>query len=161
MIEVVELDLTVRPTAEAVVAVQRPSYTVEAARIGYDRMPGLIEGVNEVVRLPLTLLGAIESDELVGVLGYSCSGAVVDIDRLTVHPAHFRRGVGTRLLAAVHQVERAAERFEVSTASANTPAIALYRAMGYECVRTDVSEGVALSHFVRRHPDRSQDPSQE
>lgn len=71
MVVVVMLDHTERRVAEAVVSVQRPSYAVEAALIGYDRMPGLVEDVGDVMQLPLTLLGAMAGTELVGVLGFS------------------------------------------------------------------------------------------
>lgn len=149
-IEVTTLDQRERAVAEAVVSVQRPSYAVEAALIGYDQMPGLTEGVEDVMRLPLTLLGALADGRLTGVLGFSGTDSVVEIDRLVVHPAHFRRGVGRRLINALHELAAGAERFEVSTGTENTPAVSLYLAMGYECTRREVSEGVSLSRFVRR-----------
>ena len=149
-IEVTTLDQRERAVAEAVVSVQRPAYAVEAALIGYDQMPGLTEGVEDVMCLPLTLLGAEAGSQLVGVLGFSDTDSMVEIDRLVVDPAHFRRGVGRRLVSALHELAADAGRFDVSTGTENTPAISLYLAMGYECTRSDVSEGVSLSHFVRR-----------
>lgn len=153
-IEVTTLDQRERAVAEAVVSVQRPSYAVEAALIGYDQMPGLTEAVEDVMRLPLTLLGAMADSQLAGVLGFSGTHSVVEIDRLVVHPAHFRRGVGRRLVSALHEFAANAERFEVSTGTENAPAVSLYLAMGYECTRSEMSEGVSLSHFVRWVRDR-------
>lgn len=149
-IEVVTLDQRERAVAEGVVSVQRAAYAVEAAIIGYDRMPGLLEGVDDVMRLPLTLLGAKADGRLAGVLGFTVTDSVVEIDRLVVHPTHFRRGVGGRLVSALHDLGARAERFEVSTGTDNAPAVSLYLAMGYECTGTELSDGVALSHFTRQ-----------
>lgn len=139
-----------RCVAESVRNVQRASYAVEAGLIGYDRMPGLIEDADDVRRLPLTMLGAIVDAQLVGVLGYRRSGETVDIDRLVVLPSHFRRGFARHLLVDLHHREADAACFQVSTAAANAPAVALYEAMGYRQENAEVVESVQLVHFVRR-----------
>jgi Acetyltransferase (GNAT) domain len=48
------------------------------------------------------MLGAFDDGRLVGVLGYQRSGDVVDVDRLAVSTAHFRKGLGRRLREALH-----------------------------------------------------------
>ncbi|MDP1818503.1 MAG: GNAT family N-acetyltransferase [Acidimicrobiales bacterium] len=103
---------------------------MEADLIGFDKMPPLLEGVDEIAQLALTVLGAVERHEVVGLLGYSRDDGIVDIDGLAVDPAPFRRGVGRTLLEALHHREPHAGRFEVSTGAENEPAISLYRAMG-------------------------------
>lgn len=109
---------------------QRAAYRVEADLIGFQQIPPLLEEAEDVQRLDVTFLGALDGEALLGLIGYRRLGTVVDIDRLAVDPRWFRRGLGRQLLAAVHEREDP-ERFEVSTGTANVPALALYRTAGY------------------------------
>jgi ribosomal protein S18 acetylase RimI-like enzyme len=136
-------------TARAIVALQKPSYAVEAALIGYDQMPGLIESPADVAALNLTVLGAFDDGQLAGILGYQRIADVVDLDRVAVSTAHFRQGVGRSLLEALHERESTAIRFEVSTGSANPAAIALYTGAGYRPVHEETLAGIDIVHFER------------
>ena len=136
-------------TARTIVALQKPSYAVEAALIGYDQMPGLIESPADVAALDLTMLGAFDEGQLAGILGYQRIADVVDLDRVAASTAHFRRGIGRSLLEALHERESTAIRFEVSTGSANRAAIALYTAAGYRCVRQETLADIDIVHFER------------
>jgi ribosomal protein S18 acetylase RimI-like enzyme len=136
-------------TARAIVALQKPSYAVEAALIGYDQMPGLIESPEDVAVLDLTMLGAFDEGQLAGILGYQRIGDVVDLDRVAVSTTHFRRGIGRSLLEALHEREITAIRFEVSTGSANPGAIALYTGAGYRPVQEESLAGINIVHFER------------
>jgi GNAT superfamily N-acetyltransferase len=134
--------------ASRIVALQRVSYSVEAELIGF-RIPVLDESAVDVARLDLTVLGAVESGELVGLLGYRQARGVVDIDRLAVHPRCFRQGVARSLLAELHRREPGAHRFEVSTGADNVPALALYARMGYRHERDEWKVGVRVVHLAR------------
>lgn len=147
---VVEIDHRDPDLALRVRDLQRAAYRIEAELIGYDQMPPLREEVTDILRLDLTILGAMEDDSLIGVLGYARVSGTVDIDRLAVEPARFRRGVGRTLLDGLHRRESDASRFEVSTGAANRPAIALYEAMGYRLTSEEISHDVRLSHFARQ-----------
>ncbi len=136
-------------TAATIVALQKPAYAVEAALIGYYQMPGLIESPADVAALNLTMLGAFDDGQLAGVLGYQRIVDVVDLDRVAVSQAHFRRGIGRSLLEALHERESTAIRFEVSTGSANPAAIALYTGAGYRPVREETLAGINIVHFER------------
>ena len=102
--------------------------------------------------LDLRILGAHDGDRLVGVLGYRRHGDQVDVDRLAVHPDHFRQGVGATLLAELHRLEADARRIEVKTSTGNTPATSLYLRSGYVIVARDDSGPVPVSHFARSRP---------
>lgn len=129
---------------------QRAAYRVEAGLIGSDQMPPLKEEVIDIVRLDLTILGAEEGVDLVGLLGYTRLDDAVDIDRLAVQPTRFRQGIGGALLYALHHRESDVRRFSVSTGAANRPAIALYEAMGYGVMSEELSSDVRLAHLERR-----------
>ena len=147
------VDHTEDATARAIVAVQQAAYRVEADLIGYDRMPPLVESPVDVARLELTILGVHDGERLVGLAGYgvdaSGDDAVVEIERLAVDPAWARRGIGRALVTAVHEHEAHATRFEVSTGTANAPAVTLYLSLGYEEVDAKVLDGCPVTFFVR------------
>ena len=153
MTEIVRLDHRVPAVAEQIVDVQRAGYQVEARLTGYDGMPGLHQDAAAVAALDLQVLGALDDGRLVGLLGYTRHGALVDVDRLAVHPEQFRRGIGTALLGDLHRREADARRFEVMTSTGNTPAISLYLQAGYVIVGRDDAGPVPVSHFARSRPN--------
>ncbi len=110
------------------------AYAVEADLVGHDAIPPLHETVTELRSQPLVFLGVSCDRTLAGVLGYRRDGDTVDIDRLAVDPAFFRRGLATRLLREVFPRERDATRFTVSTGSGNQPAVSLYEQFEFRVV---------------------------
>lgn len=149
MTDIVLLEHRTEVVAEQIVDVQRAGYEVEARLTGYDGMPGLHQDVPTMMGLDLQILGAVDDDRLLGVLGYRRHGHLVDVDRLAVHPDSFRRGVGTALLDELHRREADASRIELMTSTGNTPAISLYLRSGYVIVNRDDSGPVPVSHFAR------------
>lgn len=143
------IDHSAPDTAVAVVGIQRAAYRIEADLIGYDRIPPLTESVEDVMALDLVLLGAHHDDQLIGLVGYAVEPDGVDIDRLAVDPAWFRKGIARALLAGVEDREAEAERFLVSTGAANLPAVTLYKSLGYRMLGESVIDGCAVARFVR------------
>jgi ribosomal protein S18 acetylase RimI-like enzyme len=120
--------------ARRVLEIQHAAYAVEAALVGYDTIPPLHETLTELQSLPLIFLGVSCDHALAGVLGYSRDRDDVDIDRVAVDPAFFRRGLATKLLRELFVREREASRFTVSTGLGNEPAVALYERFGFHVV---------------------------
>jgi ribosomal protein S18 acetylase RimI-like enzyme len=135
------------PVARRVLEIQRAAYRVEADLVGYDTIPPLHETLSELRARPLIFLGAGCDGTLAGVLGYTRLGSVVDIDRLAVDPAFFRRGLARKLLTELFVRERDATRFTVSTGCGNGPAIRLYERAGFAVVGED--EPVPGARIVR------------
>ena len=117
-----------------VLAIQHAAYAVEAALVGYDQIPPLHETLAELQSQPLIFLGVSCDHTLAGVLAYQREGGTVDIDRLAVDPAFFRRGLGTKLLRELFVRERDAARFTVSTGRGNEPALKVYERCGFQVV---------------------------
>jgi len=128
--------------------IQQSAYAVEAALIGCWEIPGLREPLDELRASAETFWGCFIS--AAGEVGSACAGVVatepesgeagtVRISRLAVDPAHFREGVGRRLVhhvIATAQIAAAGHTtVVVSTGAANTPARALYEAAGFVLTR--------------------------
>jgi ribosomal protein S18 acetylase RimI-like enzyme len=152
VIEICPLDLGDRATLEALVRVQRASYSVEAELIGFADLPPLRETPEQLAAVEESFLGAFEGERLLGAVAFRRHSTWVDIYRLVVDPAAFRRGVATRLLDALDALHADAAWTTVATGEANAPAVALYERRGFEAVgRTSVAPGVRIVRFERRN----------
>lgn len=75
---------------------------------------------------------------------------MLDIHRLVVHPAYFRRGIGQALVRMVEQVEDGIKTIVVSTGAKNIPAKRLYRQLGYsEKGNKEVVPGLVITLFEK------------
>ena len=114
-------------------AVQRASYAVEAALIGFPDVPPLRETVEALQASDEEVWLCEEGGEVVGAVGLELGDDEVVIARLFVAPPAFRHGVGTALVR--HALEVAgARRVRVGTGADNAPAIALYERHGFRRV---------------------------
>jgi ribosomal protein S18 acetylase RimI-like enzyme len=135
------LDLGDDATLAAVVALQRASYAVEAELIGAPSLPPLVETPEQVRASGETFLGASDGGTLLGAVSYRRDGDTVDIHRLVVSPAAFRRGIATALLDALEEREAGATRWIVGTGAANLPARALYERRGFAAAEERIVPG--------------------
>lgn len=117
-------------TAKEIQRLQKRAYQVEAELIGFDGIPQLNESILEIQNSGETFIGYFNG-VLAGFISYKVKGSLVDIHRLAVAPAHFRQGIGRKLLA--HLLEDFPDsNFIVSTATLNEPARKLYEIFGFE-----------------------------
>jgi ribosomal protein S18 acetylase RimI-like enzyme len=128
---VAPLDLADDATLAELIALQRASYGVEADLVGAPSLPPMHETAEQLRACGETFLGLRRTGRLLGAVAYKRDGATVDIHRLVVHPAAFRRGVATALLDALEGRETGAGRWVVGTSAANAPALALYARRGF------------------------------
>ncbi|MGE7385324.1 GNAT family N-acetyltransferase [Streptomyces sp. NPDC004126] len=126
------LDLADDATAAAVHRIGLAAYAVEAELIGFDGIPALGEGLEEMRARPLRWLGAVtEAGAVAGFLAWEETRDGVSVDRLCVDPAWFRRGVASLLVRHALAELFPGRRVEVTTGAANTPAVALYERLGF------------------------------
>ena len=116
--------------AKEILEIQQSAYRIEAEMMGFYGIPQLHETVVDIQGSSETFVGYRE-DILMGVVAYKIKEGVVDIHRLVVSPAYFRKGVGKRLVKYLLKRYKGYE-FTVSTGTANKPAIALYQAFGFQ-----------------------------
>jgi ribosomal protein S18 acetylase RimI-like enzyme len=150
------LDLTDRTLAGRLLAIQHAAYAVEAELIGFDGIPPLQEDLAGLMQSTEHWLGRYDGSTLVGAVAYEFpDDDTVEISRLIVDPTHARRGHGRALLDHLDQLE-ARPTSIVSTGSANTPAVSLYKSRGYvETGRTTIAPGTQITHFRRTGPATS------
>jgi ribosomal protein S18 acetylase RimI-like enzyme len=141
IMRVAELDLGDDATLDRLLELQRASYAVEAELIGADVLPPMRETPAELRGCGETFLGAGGEGELLGAISFRRAGGTVDIHRLVVDPAAFRRGVATALLDALEARERDATHWTVGTGAENAPARALYERRGFTATEERVVPG--------------------
>ncbi|MFF0266773.1 GNAT family N-acetyltransferase [Kribbella sp. NPDC004536] len=147
---ITSLDLSDRHLAERLLEIQHAAYAVEAELIGFDGIPPLQEDLHELMASTEFWLGRYDGTQLVGAVAYELpDDRTVEISRLIVDPRHARRGHGRALLDHLDELEPRPVS-EVSTGSANTPAVNLYLSRGY--TRTgglEVAPGIYITQFRR------------
>jgi ribosomal protein S18 acetylase RimI-like enzyme len=147
---ITSLDLTDRTLAERLLAIQHAAYAVEAELIGFDGIPPLQEDLAGLTSSTEHWLGRYDGAVLVGAVAYEFpDDRTVEISRLIVDPAYARRGHGRALLDHLDRTEPRPVSL-VSTGSANTPAVSLYKARGYtEVGQVEVAPGIHITQFRR------------
>jgi ribosomal protein S18 acetylase RimI-like enzyme len=150
-VEIARLDLSDPKTREAVLALQRRSYRVEADLLGFDGIPPLHDSIERLQACGETFLGAWLDGALSGVVAWRRDGDTLDLCRLAVDPSFFRRGVGRALVRAAESAEAGKGRVLVQTGAANEPAKALYRSEGFvEVGEAEPAPGVRVTRFEKR-----------
>ncbi|MBW9234550.1 GNAT family N-acetyltransferase, partial [Leptospira santarosai] len=112
--------------AHNILAIQLPSYQIEADLIEFQGIPALSETVDDIMDSKEIFIGYYEDNQLLGVLSYEENEDFVDICRLVVSPASFRKGIGRQLVSYVVEEIRGSRDVIVSTGLKNTPAVTLY-----------------------------------
>jgi ribosomal protein S18 acetylase RimI-like enzyme len=136
------------PDRDALLAVQRAGYAVEAELIGVQSLPPQHHTIDHLRAESIWVAEDVDG-EITGILGLE-HGPELLISRLVVRPDRMQRGVGRAL--AKHALALAAGcPVRVGTAAANTPALTLYRGLGFEpVVHKTVGDG--LPYIELRHP---------
>ncbi|GAB4455340.1 MAG: hypothetical protein Fur0044_49620 [Anaerolineae bacterium] len=140
-----QVDIRQPDIAHRVHALQQAAYTVESQLIGYPDLPPLRETRADLQHSAEQFLTYEEEGQIAGAVSYVRLDDTLDICRLVVSPAFFRRGIAGKLLKAVETGEPGIRQITVSTAEKNLPAVTLYQKYGYQVVRrTVLADGLVL-----------------
>jgi ribosomal protein S18 acetylase RimI-like enzyme len=144
------LDLSDPAVAERLLTIQHAAYAVEAELIGFDGILPLQEDLPGLMASTEHWLGRYDGAALVGAIAYELpDDQTVEISRLIVDPTHARRGHGRALLDHLDAIEPRPIS-TVSTGTANTPAVSLYKSRGYtEVDQVEVAPGIHVTRFRR------------
>jgi len=127
--------------AEIILQLQMQAYLSEAEIYNDYSIPPLIQSLNEIRQefSQQVFLKAIEkedsdkikSGDIVGsVRGYFEKGAAY-IGRLIVKPEYQNKGIGTKLMQAIEQHFKSANRYELFTGHRSARNLHLYQKLGY------------------------------
>lgn len=117
--------------AQQIYTLQQAAYRIEGELIGYAALPPLLESLETLQQSGEQFLAFQEAGQLAGVLAYTRNDSVLEICRMMVSPAYFRRGIAAKLLQALEAIEAEVNQIVVSTAAQNLPALALYQKYNY------------------------------
>lgn len=145
----------VRGDLEEILRLQYLAYQSEAALFGTQDIPPLKQTLDEVrgeFESGLILKMVSEDAKIIGSVRARESGGVVYIGKLMVHPAHQRKGYGTRLLKAIEQ--RFPKRwYELFTSTKSVGNIRLYKSLGYNVFNEKgVGDGLRFVYLQKAVP---------
>lgn len=78
--------------AKEIESLQKLSYRVEAEIIGYSAIPPLEESINDITNSEGIFLAFSEEQQIAGILAYEFEEDFIIINKLMIHPNHFRAG---------------------------------------------------------------------
>lgn len=131
-------------------ALFQAAYRVEAELIGATDFPPLRRACRDIRRSDTLFWGCRNSSGLTGVVEVRQDNSALQISSLAVVPALFRQGIGSGLVNHVLSALKW-QTVEVQTAAANTPALGLYRRLGFcEQKRWLAKEGIELVSFIKQ-----------
>ncbi|MBQ8119849.1 MAG: GNAT family N-acetyltransferase [Ruminococcus sp.] len=145
----------VRGDLEEILRLQYLAYQSEAALCGTRDIPPLKQTLEEIrgeFESGLILKMVSEDAKIIGSVRAQEKGGVVYIGKLMVHPAHQRKGYGTRLLKAIEQ--RFPKRwYELFTSTKSVGNIRLYKSLGYNVFNEKgVGDGLRFVYLQKAVP---------
>lgn len=161
--EIAPIDHRSARVAQQIHAVLLPAYAQEARLLQAADFPPLQRTVADIQAEEGFYLGALRGQTLLGALaiGRDDEPGQLLVATLVVHPAQQRQGVARALMTAMLQ-RGAGMAFAVSTGAANTPALALYHALGFVAYRHGTVGPDALALVKLRRPaDATTEPPLE
>ncbi|WP_019421724.1 GNAT family N-acetyltransferase [Paenibacillus sp. OSY-SE] len=145
-----QLEMNDEETLEQLWYLQQLAYRIEADILGFDRIPPLMDTIEDLRQTVEKFYGWWDGVELVGALSYEMvTPTIMDICRLMVRPDHFRQGIGSELLKFALQCPQVSI-FRIATGVRNLPALKLYEREGFRAVRDEeIASGVWLRHLEK------------
>ncbi|MEU7937042.1 GNAT family N-acetyltransferase [Microbispora bryophytorum] len=153
----VEITRALPAEAGEILTLQRAAYVTEAQLYGDPFIAPLVESLDQVRTVIETavVLKATDGGRLVGAVRGQMSGSTCLVGRLVVAPDRQGRGIGSALLAAIHEAVPEAAAFDLFTGHLSEGNLRLYRRLGYrETQRERVQDHLMLVH-LRREPGAS------
>ncbi|MBC7871341.1 MAG: GNAT family N-acetyltransferase, partial [Chitinophagaceae bacterium] len=103
-----------------------------------------------------TFFGCFVERNLAGAISYIVKQETLDIYRMMVYPAYFRRGIASTLLRFAEDSVPEARRVIVSTGTKNLPAYQLYLKHGFKKVSQGQFEiGFSMTDFEKLRHNKS------
>lgn len=145
-----------------ILELQRLAFRENALRYEDPDIPPLrqtLEELTEEARHNVTLKAVID-EKIVGIARGRMEGGVCHISKVVVHPDHWNKGIGKRLVVAVEDVFNAPV-YELVTGHMDKKNISLYEKLGYEICDDPLVKITHSLFFIhmRKQKHKDQDPS--
>ncbi|TQS31102.1 GNAT family N-acetyltransferase [Microbispora sp. KK1-11] len=154
----VEIARAVPADAGELLTLQRAAYVTEAQLYGDPFIAPLVESLDQmrtVIEMAV-VLKATDGGRLVGAVRGQMSGSTCLVGRLVVAPDRQGQGIGSALLAAIHEAVPEATVFDLFTGHLSEGNLRLYRRLGYrETQRERVQDHLTLVHLRRERLHQS------
>jgi len=134
--------------AQEIVNLQLDAYAVEAELIGTRSIPTLYDTQESIMETDEIFIGYKIKRELVGLISYKLEYGILDVHRLAVKPAYFKKGIACQLLKYIVDQNNGVQKIIVATGADNYPAIKLYEKAGFKISREfEVDGGVKIAQL--------------
>jgi ribosomal protein S18 acetylase RimI-like enzyme len=133
--------------AEIILHLQMHAYLSEAEIYNDHSIPPVIQTLKEIRQefSQQVFLNALEEGEIVGFVRAYLEKGTAYIRRLIVKPDSQNKGIGTRLMQAIEEYFRMANRYELFTSHKSARNLYLYQKLGYrEFKRVPVNDLIIL-----------------
>lgn len=151
---IAKIDIFDEQQAQQLLTIQRAAYTIEARLIGSSAIPALTEEIADLQQNQEIFEGYWLEKRLVGAISYKVVDGTLDIYRLVVDPAYFRRGIGRKLVERAEEIARESctiHTMIVSTGTKNVPARDLYRRLDFTAIQDqEIVPGLMITHFEKK-----------
>jgi GNAT superfamily N-acetyltransferase len=147
-----EITRTSEEDAEIILHLQMHAYLSEAEIYNDYSIPPLIQTLKEIKQefSQQVFLNALEEGEIVGSVRAYLEKGTAYIGRLMVKPDSQNKGIGTKLMQAIEEHFRIADRYELFTGHRSARNLYLYRKLGYhEFKRVPVNDWIVLVFFEK------------
>jgi ribosomal protein S18 acetylase RimI-like enzyme len=145
--------------AEEILALQKLAYISEAKLYNDYDIPPLRQTLAEILDdfKNYIVLKAVSGKVIVGsVRGQINDEGACYIGRLMVHPDFQKRGIGSRLLAAIEAVFPKVPKYTLGTGQESVDNLRLYQKLGYTPVNTErMSEAVVIVFLEKANPAKA------
>jgi ribosomal protein S18 acetylase RimI-like enzyme len=151
-VEEIEIARASAADAEEILCLQKLAYRSEAEIYDDWTLPPLHQTLEEITAEFTThvFLKAICNQGIVGSVRARQRDGACYIGRLIVDPEYQNRGLGTRLMLAIEEAHRDAERFQLYTGAQSLRNLHLYQKLGYqETKRERLSSRVELVYMEK------------
>lgn len=117
-------------TAKAIYNLFQVSYLIEAKLVGVENFPPLKRSISNIQVSKTQFWGYFKATELAAVVEFELDNNLLEIHSFVVLPKYFKQGIANNLL--LHLLNSVQwDSSVVETATANNPAISLYKKFGF------------------------------
>lgn len=138
--------------ASEILEIQKEAFLGQAKIYNNYELPPLtqeIESLREEYKEKIVLKYEVQN-RIIGSVRYKDEDGTVTVDRLVVKPSEQSKGIGTRLLQAVEEMNPEATKFRLFTGNKSERNIHLYKNVGYkEIGRSFTDQGIQLIYMEK------------